>query len=62
MDAVTKCGHYAKCASSTKDIPTNINCYFDGPEATIRELEHDGKLNLKSFVDSDIPSGNEVTR
>ena len=57
MDAVTKCGHYGKCASGTKDIPTNINCFFAGPEATIREFERDGQLNLKSFVDSDITSG-----
>jgi len=57
MDAVTKTNHFDMCASSTKDIPPNINCHFDGPEATIRQLEKDDELNLKSFVDSDVLLG-----
>jgi hypothetical protein len=53
LDAVTKTNHFRKCAAATRDIPPNLACSFAGPEAEIRDLEMQGRLNLKSFVDTD---------
>lgn len=53
MDAVTKLNHFWKCGHATKDIPPLLALYFAEAEAEIRELEADGKLNLRDYVDSD---------
>ena len=53
LDVVTKCNRFRKCAASTADIPPNLSVNFAGPEAEVRDLEAEGKLNLRSFVDSD---------
>jgi hypothetical protein len=53
LDVVTKCNRFRNCAESTKDVPPNLSCNFAGPEAQVRALEAEGKLNLRSFVDSD---------
>ena len=53
LDAVTKANHFRKCAPQTKDIAPNLACSFAGPEAEVRALDAAGKLNLKSFVDTD---------
>ena len=50
---MTKANHLKKCAEATADIPPNLFCNFAGPEAEVRALEAAGKLNLRSFVDSD---------
>jgi hypothetical protein len=52
-DAMTKCNCFAKCAAATANIPPNVAVNFAGPEAEVRDLEAEGKLNLRSFVDSD---------
>lgn len=52
-DAVTKCNRFNNCAIATADIPPNVAHNFGGPEAEVRDLEAQGKLNLRSFVDSD---------
>ena len=54
LDAVTKTNHFRMCACATKDIPPNLACSFAGPEAEIRDLAAEGRLNLKSFVDTDL--------
>jgi hypothetical protein len=53
MDAVTKANHFRKCAATTKEIPSNLTSAFADVEAEIRELEGDGRLSLKSYVDTD---------
>jgi len=49
---VTKCNHFKKCGQATKSIPPLINKHFDAAEAEIRQLEADGRLNLRDYVDS----------
>ena len=51
-DAVTKANHFCKCGAATKLVPPNIMHNYAGPEPEVRALERDGKLSLKSYVDT----------
>ena len=53
MDAVTKLSHFWKCGHATRDIPPLLNLLADA-EMEIRELEADGRLNLRDYVDSEV--------
>ena len=53
LDAVTKANHFKNCAAATKSIPPNLHCNFNIAEAEIRELEDQGRLNLKDYCDND---------
>lgn len=61
MDAVTKPGHYSKCAmaSAECDLEPRISLHYGAPDKRARELHATGRLNLQHLAP--LPGQQQVT-